>query len=232
VFPLWRRPGASAQAAVVRRSLTLPSPLLSSAWRWLTPRTTALLDVSLGRYVACKDMGADAARMVRDGTIELIPDFHKHEWYRWMGTRSRSLPPLSPSYLTLCLAWFSLCCRERGGLVRVATAVVGTPRAGLQGRRRRRDARRHRGQRRPGYTLLRLCWILRARTNPHACSATAEDWQNERWVIARNQEEALEKAKKLYPEISAPKLEQVHWPRMRTRTRTRTRHHARRAVLG
>jgi hypothetical protein len=38
-----------------------------------------------------------------------------------------------------------------------------------------------------------------------------EDWQKERWVIARNQEEALEKAKTLYPDIASPKLEQV-WP--------------------
>jgi len=33
-------------------------------------------------------MGAEAARMVKNGTIELLPDFHKHEWFRWMGTSS------------------------------------------------------------------------------------------------------------------------------------------------
>lgn len=33
--------------------------------------------------------------------------------------------------------------------------------------------------------------------------------KNERWVIARNLEEATAKAKRLYPDIAAPKLVQV-----------------------
>ncbi len=49
-------------------------------------------------------MGADAARMVRDGTIELIPDFHKHEWYRWMGNSRYSAMVNFPDYSN-CPLW-------------------------------------------------------------------------------------------------------------------------------
>jgi uncharacterized membrane protein YcgQ (UPF0703/DUF1980 family) len=51
-------------------------------------------------------MGADAARMVRDGTIELIPDFHKHEWYRWMGNLLYSMLHLFLILLVLLLLLF------------------------------------------------------------------------------------------------------------------------------
>ncbi|ELR21946.1 valine-tRNA ligase [Acanthamoeba castellanii str. Neff] len=133
-----------SRIALCSRSGDVLEPLLKPQW-----------------YVACQDMGADAARMVRDGTIELIPDFHKHEWYRWMEN-------VEDWCVSRQLWW---------------------------------------GHRVPAYKVVAE-GEERAAANNKDNDTLPEDWQKERWVIARNQEEALEKAKALYPDIAAPKLEQ------------------------
>ncbi|XP_013170152.1 PREDICTED: valine--tRNA ligase isoform X1 [Papilio xuthus] len=116
-------------------------------------------------YIKCDTMAADAIKAVKDGELKIIPDAHEKTWYHWMEN-------IRDWCISRQLWWghripaYRVTLPQRQGEVRVGGAAR---------RRRTRSGRKKRGRARP--------------PPPHTALK-----QEELWVSAHTEEEALEKA--------------------------------------